>query len=169
MNIPEKALKRFWSKVDNIDNVLVCWNWTGCKNKKGYGEIYFPYIGKHIHAHQISWIIFYGDIPNGLCVCHKCDNPACVNPNHLFLGTIQDNNLDRDKKGRRKQGKVYYGVEHHNHGTGGQSNKLSESDVIEIRALKKAGFTNRKIAEMFGVSSGLINNIWHKRKWAWLK
>lgn len=169
MDISEKTLERFWSKVDTINNGIVCWNWTAGKNKKGYGEFYFPEIGKHIRAHQISWIIFNGFIPEGMCVCHKCDNPSCVNPNHLFLGTPKENSLDRDRKGRRKQGKLYYGKEHHNHGSGSWSNKLSEQDVYRIRELKTLGLTNKKIAEIFGVSQGLINNIWHGRKWAWLK
>lgn len=76
-----------------------CWIWQGAKNKKGYGFTSLPG-GKKITAHRASYIVFRGEIPTGMLVCHKCDNPSCVNPDHLFLGTAQDNTSDMIKKGR---------------------------------------------------------------------
>lgn len=89
--------ERFWSKV-NITDLLSCWEWTGFKNK-GYGQLEFR--GKTQRAHRVVWMLIYGEIPDGLCVLHHCDNPSCCNPAHLFLGTMLDNNRDMIKKGRQ--------------------------------------------------------------------
>lgn len=171
MNNPcniEKTKERFWSKVA-ILGIEECWEWQGGKNKKGYGEFWNNLRDVHTKAHQVSWILSYGDIPHGMLVCHKCDNPSCVNPSHLFLGTVADNNADRDAKGRRVQGKIYYGKSHPQHGVHHHSNKLQESQVIEICKLADLGeLSQREIGDMFGVSSGLVNNIHKGRKWAWL-
>lgn len=78
-----------------------CWPWQGSKNQSGYGL--YHYMGKHTTAHRVAWQVFTGDrIPNGLLVLHRCDNPPCVNPEHLFLGTNRDNTLDAIAKGRMK-------------------------------------------------------------------
>lgn len=79
-----------------------CWNWQRCKNKAGYGI--YVYKQKNYLAHRFSWSLKNGDINKGLHVLHKCDNPACVNPDHLFLGTQSDNNKDCKSKGRHKNG-----------------------------------------------------------------
>ena len=164
----KNTVKRFWSKVD-ICSENECWEWVASKNSKGYGEFWFPDRKKHTRAHQVSWIIEHGNIPDGLGVLHKCDNPSCVNPRHLFLGTNSDNNKDRDAKGRRVQGKLYYGKEHPQHGTNSPHNKLTENQVFEIIKLKESGkLSNVKIAAMFGITNGYVNNIWRGRKWAWL-
>ena len=163
--ISDKDIERFWSKVD-IRNTDGCWNWIASKNKKGYGEFYLKNV-PHLHAHQISWMIVRGNISNGMCVLHKCDNPSCVNPTHLFLGTNQDNVNDKMTKGRWKS-KFLYGKNHPQHGTNSKFNKLSDSDVLKIRELKAQGNTLRGLAKQFGVSHGVINNIIQKRKWSWL-
>lgn len=88
---------RFWPKVDKSEN---CWLWRGSRQTHGYGTFYYQ--GTMHLSHRISWILTYGEIPTGLCVLHKCDNPPCVNPQHLFLGTHVDNMIDRERKGRGK-------------------------------------------------------------------
>lgn len=78
-----------------------CWLWMGCARPSGYGWFSRSLPSKREAAHRSSWLLYKGDIPNGMDVLHKCDMPMCVNPAHLFLGTQVDNNLDRDRKGRQ--------------------------------------------------------------------
>ena len=80
-----------------------CWEWSRSRNKDGYGHLYCG--GRVVSAHRFSWMLFYGPIPKGLCVLHKCDNPTCVNPNHLFLGTQLDNLKDMRAKNRASSNK----------------------------------------------------------------
>jgi hypothetical protein len=98
-------LKRFWDKVRK-DNY--CWEWTaGSRGKTGYGSLKVN--KKVIDSHRVSWMIYFGSIPDGMCVCHKCDNRKCIRPDHLFLGTKGDNNRDMFRKGRntpQKRGRI---------------------------------------------------------------
>jgi hypothetical protein len=95
--LTQTDLERFWLRVNkNGDD---CWTWTGFKNELGYGL--FSLDHKHVKAHRVSWMVANGKIPDGLCVLHSCDNPICVNPSHLFLGTMKDNTQDMLAKGRQ--------------------------------------------------------------------
>lgn len=126
-----------------------CWIWT-CETggKMQYGS----FQGRV--AHRVSWEIHNGVIPKGICVCHHCDTPLCVNPNHLFLGTIADNNRDMAAKGRVK----HVGIK------GEQSNfaKLTEAEVLSIRA---ACGTQREIAKQFRTSKSNVHDIRSRRNW----
>lgn len=157
---------RFWNKVD-IKSLHECWEWTGAKRKHGYGKIMVEdgirssgkRRQKDISAHRVSYMIHYGPIPKGFCICHTCDNPGCVNPNHLFLGTLADNNRDMRNKGRQAWGKK---VSHP--GEKNPSAKLTEKDVKKIRTLYPKQ-TQTKIANDYGVTQGLIGHIVHRRIW----
>ncbi len=141
--------ERFWKYVDKKSN-NECWNWTGTCNTNHYGEL--SVYGKCVRTHRFSWEIHFGKIPNGLFVCHTCDNPKCANPEHLFLGTYKDNSDDKVKKNRQ-----IVGENHCLH-------KLIESQVKEIRSLK-GKLSQRKIAKVFNVSHQLISGIHKNKRW----
>jgi hypothetical protein len=148
-----KDIQRFWSKVDKSGGPDACWIWAAGKTAAGYGELG---IHKHIvYSHRLAWILTYGEIHDGLCVCHKCDNPPCCNPDHLFLGTASDNATDMVKKGRNFVPKEFapQGEKHSHH-------KLTELQVLEIR---KRYFVEKEmqktLAREFGVSPSCIEYV----------
>jgi hypothetical protein len=130
-----------------------CWEWQGYIDKHGYGKITID--GYPSLAHRASWQSCFGDINDGLLVCHKCDNRKCVNPNHLFLGTPKENSLDMFAKGRAP---VVIGERH-------GSAKLTENQVIDIRRRYKAGAVQRTLAKEYGVNPMAINKIVHNKTW----
>jgi len=140
---------RFMSYVTITDS---CWIWIGAKNKRGYGLFSFRN-KKSITTHRVSYILYRGEIPEGKLICHTCDNPSCINPQHLWAGTTQQNTRDMVIKGRSLRGEKQNGA------------KLTEQDVIKIRKLNKEGIQQNKIAEMFNVFAGHINNIIKRRVW----
>lgn len=148
---------KFWSKVDRSGE---CWVWTGGRNSDGYGNCHMPIDGrlKSQKAHRAAWRLTRGDIPQGMSVLHRCDNPPCVNPDHLFLGTQADNMRDCREKGRysHKSGRV---GSHH------QNARLKESDIPNIRALRAKGETFKSIAFQYGVSDSTIHNIFNGHTW----
>jgi hypothetical protein len=133
MRIP--ARDHFWDFVKKTPN---CWIWTGYVNQDGYGRIMVP--GGPVTTHIFSWKLTNGPIPEGMCVCHKCDNPPCVRPDHLFLGTHLENIKDRDKKDR-----TAHGVRNYRH-------KLNPEKVLAMRAMRASGVGYREIGEAFGVN-----------------
>ena len=145
-----KDLKIFWDKVNKTNN---CWNWIARTNGKGkYGR--FSINGKDESAHRISWIIHFGQIPKGLYVCHKCDNPKCVNPKHLFLGTHLENMQDMQNKGRNI---VFKGEKN------GRS-KLKKEQVLEIRKIGN-NLSYNQIARKFNVNAKTISDIINNVNW----
>ena len=141
--------ERFWSKVDKSGD---CWLWKGAKGRDGYGWAHLTH-RKMVYAHRLSWELANGSIPLGLLVCHDCDNPPCVNPAHLFLGTEADNQRDSITKNRNA-----IGEKNGNH-------KLTETEVKEI---KQHGLTYERLALKFGVAEVTIWRIIRGRTWSWL-
>ena len=145
--------ERFLDKVEKTEE---CWNWTASKSR-GYGQISVGgKYGRMLHAHRVAYELFVGPIPRGLYVCHHCDNRACVNPNHLFLGTQADNIGDSVVKGRHQRGE-----------RNGQA-KLTQAQVQEIRdqyRWRSLDLGSGALGRHFGVSSDEILAIVHRRHW----
>ncbi|MES2409010.1 MAG: HNH endonuclease signature motif containing protein [Patescibacteria group bacterium] len=140
---PHGSIQQRIVKFSDYDAKTECWNWIGAKNGSNYGQMGMINSEKKFKtmlAHRISYQEFIGEIPCGLFICHKCDNPSCVNPEHLFCGSHQDNIDDRERKGRN--GTVL--------GEKNPNCKHSKSDILEIRSLYKSGISSRKLAKMFG-------------------
>lgn len=145
--------KRFWSLIDKRgpDD---CWPWLGFILPRGHGM----YSRHHVHRRVYEAIV--GPIPAGIFVCHHCDNRACCNPKHLFLGTAKDNTQDMLNKGRCNPPR----------GTKNGHAKLSEEDVLAIRArYPQGGISQRTLGKEYGVSRGTIRAVLNRRSWAWLK
>lgn len=171
LGFPEDVVHRFQRNI-KVSLITGCWEWIGGKTESGYGSIGASHKvrnGKKTNAHQMSWLLYFGEIPEGMGVLHTCDNPPCCNPEHLFLGTNADNVKDKMKKGRHKSGGFLFGEFHPLHGVNHPSNKLSEDDVLEIVRLNKTEkYTNIELANMYGVSKGAISGIICGRTWSWL-
>ena len=140
-----------------------CWIWKGRRNKAGYGVMETGSLlnGTKNHSarvHRLIFEIFKGPIGN-MHVLHKCDNPACVNPDHLFLGSHQDNMRDAFSKGRMHPPPHLSGEENGN-------TSLTKSDVSEIRLLLRIGETGKRIAKSFGICETTVSNIKNGRTWA---
>jgi hypothetical protein len=130
---PPTLAERFWAKVAKGDPDA-CWEWTGRRHKQGYGIFW---IGtKPLLGHRVAFALANGPVPAGQCVCHRCDNPPCVNPAHLFLGTQQENMRDMSRKRR--------------------GHALTADQVAEVRALREGGLTVREVAARFGVSAATV-------------
>lgn len=159
---PRTNMKRFWDRVDKTDE---CWNWTGFRvpsrygQNNGYGLLRFAG-HKHL-AHRLAYLFTYGTVPEGLQVCHRCDNPACCNPDHLFLGTQKDNLQDASKKKRLSAPR--------NHGESCGTSKLKEADVMMIRERYATGsITQKELGEEYGVGQDTISTIINHKTWGWL-
>jgi len=137
-----------------LNNIFIdendCWNWKTNIQKNGYAKT--TYLSKSIHCHRMSYIIFNGEIPDGIDVCHTCDNRKCVNPKHLFLGTRKENMQDAVSKGRQAKGFML------------PQTKLSESDKAEIISMKKSKIPTDEISNIFGVCTQHVNQIYRESK-----
>jgi hypothetical protein len=152
---------KFWSKVDRSGDRGACWTWRGRTNRRRNGAISygaFSVTGKDYSSHRLSWLLSKGDIPDGLCVCHRCDNVTCVNPDHLFLGTQSENMRDCISKGRDK---ILHGLPGESHGYA----KLTEGDVLEIRRLLASGVSCASLGRQYRVNQKTIYWIQIRRNW----
>ncbi len=156
--------ERFWKKVNKTND---CWLWTASNNYQ-YGTLNIK--NKICKAHRLSWELHYGKIPDELHVLHHCDIPLCVNPDHLFLGSHQDNMKDMIEKGREtfKKGfdikKVCPNLVINNKGERNGRSKLTEKDVLEIRKLSSL-MTHVKLAKIFKMSPVTISEIVNNKSW----
>jgi hypothetical protein len=153
-NLPlaKRASKRFWAKVRKGDG---CWEWTASQ-QNGYGAFGFGKRGQNVRAHRFSYFLAHGDVPDRKHVLHRCDNPRCVRPDHLFLGTDADNAADRDAKGRW----------HGGIGERAHKAKLTAREVVEIRQRYEEGGTSYpKLAREYGVTWPAIYAIVRRRSW----
>lgn len=152
--------ERFWLRVRKTRG---CWRWLGTSVGTGYGAIHVN--GKNILTHRYSWELANGPVPKGLYVLHKCDNPSCVRPNHLFLGTYKDNFEDMRRKGR-----WYNHFAHAVYAHKGEENgcaKLTEQAVKEIRKLRATGeWSLNELAREFKVSKRLVLFVVQRKSWA---
>lgn len=111
--------------------------------------------GKKFRAHRAAWILYRGAIPNGMLVLHRCDNPPCVNPKHLYLGTPKQNMVDKMRRGRFKTGV----------GTKQPGAKLHDDEITQIRSKYKEGITQRALSREYGVSQSVISTVINKKAW----
>lgn len=144
-------MQRFWRRVATDDSEDNCWEWQGCLLNTGYGSV--GRNGKSVSTHRAAYEMTKGTIPDGLCVCHRCDNRKCVRPSHLFLGTPQDNAKDRDNKRRQPRGNT--------HGRA----KVTQEQADEIRILSGAGQDRKSLAARFGIHTSQIGRIIRGDAW----
>lgn len=152
IEMSKAQLKNFWSRVDRVDGE--CWEWNSGCISTGYGAFWVP--PRVQLSHRISWCIHNGEIPDGLHVCHHCDNPPCANPDHLFLGTALDNSRDKHRKGRWRAAK----------GAEPARARFKNRDVTRIRRLFDSGnSTIADISRMYEAPHNTIRAIALRNSW----
>jgi len=155
LNLNQKTIDRFWSKVD-IKDKDECWNWNAAMRPNGYGQFS---VNKYPHkSHRISYILTYGEIPDGKVICHNCANRRCVNPFHLRADTQKENIREARRLGAYQNIKQVKGTEC-------PSSKLSEKDVIEIKKLLSTKISQWDIARLFNVRQCTISDIKLNKTW----
>lgn len=160
--IKRPVKERFFEKVKVTNDSEDCWEWQASKNMGGYG--YFSLNRKCVTAHRACWIIHFGEIENHLMICHKCDNRLCVNPNHLYKGTFDDNMRDMFERKRNTKPPVFYGIDN-------PMNKLTVEQVKEIQSTLEKPIERGQITAMarhYGVDRKLLYNIKNKKIWKYV-
>ena len=149
--VSEDAIERFRKNIE-ISFITGCWNWSGAKNDQGYGEFFCKELFKGVHtrAHRVSYLIYNGEFSHKAYVCHKCDNPSCVNPDHLFLGTPFENSMDKTKKQRNG------------------NTKVTIEQVRQIKNKFRSGVRVKEIAKEYGLSDRYVREIRSGVKRTWI-
>ena len=154
--------ERFWAKVERGPG---CWEWKASRSRQGYGQFGMDRGGprwSNSPAHRVAWEFTYGPIPSGLLICHRCDNPPCCNPEHLFLGTVSENAVDSVAKGR-------WMVHRHRNQPCGERNinaKLTEAAVRDIRRrYAEGGISQQTLADEYGVGQTKISAVVRRQTW----
>ncbi len=155
VNLTPAEVDRFWSHVDKSGD---CWLWIGGQRPLSYGRFYLKERRKTglncvIGAHRIAYFLEFGPFPNSLFCCHKCDNPPCVNPSHIFLGDVKANTSDAARKGRMPRGSK------------SKFASLKEEDVVRILEMHKLGKTDAEIGRHFNTTRGAVWRIVSGRNW----
>jgi len=148
-----ESVTRFLRIIRPVQKAGECWMWPGSIHQSGYGQFFLSFSTKRVRVHRFAYEIFVGPIPDGLYCLHRCDNKACVNPDHLYLGTHQDNMNDRNQRGRTAHSE--------RHGRA----KLTASKVLAIRKAATQGKTRRQLADKYHVSPECIRDIANHRRW----
>ena len=176
-------MDRFMRKVERVPGID-CWLWIGATKLSGYGN--FSFRGRTIGAHVAAYSIFRGNVPQGAVVCHRCDNPSCVNPDHLFIGSQSENMNDMRRKGRAAivnfhgEKNPMYGRSHTDEtkaklrkakagrfvGSKHPRASITESDVLSIRAMRSGGMKVKDIAVAIGASFDTVANIVRGKTWS---
>lgn len=152
VKISDELMSRLWSKVDKVSNQNGCWIWTRSKSKKGYGQ--FGIGRNQFLVHRILLTLKESRCIDGFLACHHCDNPSCVNPDHLWVGTTQENTLDMLKKGRSLKGEDH------------PMRTLNKDFVIKIRLLYEGGgHSHSTLAKMFSICPATIGKILRRERW----
>jgi hypothetical protein len=152
----EKVKCRLFSHRE-IDELTGCWNSTYAKRRDGYAQIGF--LGKMYPVHRLAYLLFTGSIPEGLFVCHNCDNRRCFNPKHLWLGTCKDDMEDKVKKGRQAKWQTH----------GVWNGSLSEAQVHRIFQLRTEGFSQAEIGKTIGIGQPHVSDILAGKAWKGVK
>ena len=150
---PTPASERFRTKYVPEPN-SGCWLWNAGTNHQGYGRFFLGGGRRSTQAHRASYELHVGPVPGDMVVCHRCDNPSCVNPGHLFLGTQADNMADKRRKGRAARGRANV------------NGRLAPQAVREIRRRCAAGERQADVASDFGVTQANVSSIVTRKTWA---
>lgn len=164
-------VKKFWERVDTSGGDDACWTWTGAVSRYAYGLLFIR--KRYIRAHRVSYALHHGPIPDGYVIAHKCDNPSCVNPKHLWACTQMENIQDRNRKGRQDHGPnapQWTPPEPRGRIRGERAprSRLTEEQVREIRRLYKKGVRGHgysSLAKKFGVHDYAIEMIVKRESW----
>lgn len=164
---PRPLAERFNERVDRTAGPDGCWIWTATADRRGYGMIKAN--NRSLRASRVSYELYIGPIPPGMFVCHRCDTPRCVNPQHLFLGTPGENSRDMQRKGRAAHGDTHGKRTKPEQTARGERHgraKLTEGDVRAIRQRAATGDTRRSLADAYGINKSTIDRILTGKYWS---